>query len=184
MRAAGYVRVRVDGQTYSVDQPPQIDRRRKHHVEVVIDRVTIRPDARSPIAGSVETPWRWAAACCTWSIPRDDVPEPQLAGGNAQPAFCLRPLRAELRAALAAQFLVQQSPWAGARPAKGWACRPARIRRPCSAIRSSRWPRARWRCGPAPRSRLFARMLEAFLPRHRHSDRRAVRRSSAASTAG
>ena len=44
---SGYVRIRVDGQTYSVDEPPQIDRRRKHEVEVVIDRVTIRPDARS-----------------------------------------------------------------------------------------------------------------------------------------
>ena len=53
-RAAGYVRIRVDGQTYSVDQPPEIDRRRKHQVEAVIDRVTVRPDARGRIAGSVE----------------------------------------------------------------------------------------------------------------------------------
>ena len=41
-------RVRVDGQTYSVDEPPEIDRRRKHRVEVVVDRVTVR--ARRPLA--------------------------------------------------------------------------------------------------------------------------------------
>ncbi|GAG09963.1 unnamed protein product, partial [marine sediment metagenome] len=42
VRARGYVRVRIDGQTYSVDQTPEIDRRRKHTVEVVVDRVTLR----------------------------------------------------------------------------------------------------------------------------------------------
>ena len=43
--------IRVDGATYSLDQPPEIDRRRKHDVEVVVDRVVVRPDARSRIAG-------------------------------------------------------------------------------------------------------------------------------------
>jgi len=54
MRRLGYVRVRVDGQTYPLDNPPAIDRRRKHNVEVLIDRLSIRPDARSRIAGSME----------------------------------------------------------------------------------------------------------------------------------
>src|SRR5262249_35354503 len=43
MRAAGYQRMRVDGQTFQLDQPPEIDRRRKHAVEVIVDRATIRP---------------------------------------------------------------------------------------------------------------------------------------------
>ncbi|MHB1037060.1 MAG: excinuclease ABC subunit UvrA [Pirellulales bacterium] len=54
IRASGYVRMRVDGKTYPVDQPPAIDRRRKHLVEVVIDRITVHGDARSRVAGSVE----------------------------------------------------------------------------------------------------------------------------------
>ncbi len=54
MRAAGYARVRVDGRTFPLDDPPKIDRRRKHEVQVVIDRVTIRAGARSRIADSVE----------------------------------------------------------------------------------------------------------------------------------
>ncbi|MGE0536179.1 MAG: excinuclease ABC subunit UvrA [Pirellulales bacterium] len=54
IRAAGYVRMRVDGTTYSIDEPPTIDRRRKHRVEVVVDRAVARPDARGRIADSVE----------------------------------------------------------------------------------------------------------------------------------
>ncbi len=54
VRRRGYVRIRVDGETYSVDEPPQIDRRRRHAVEVVIDRVTVREKSRSRIAESVE----------------------------------------------------------------------------------------------------------------------------------
>ncbi|HZZ29227.1 MAG TPA: excinuclease ABC subunit UvrA, partial [Pirellulales bacterium] len=57
IRAQGYQRLRVDGETFTVDQPPTIDRRRKHAVEVIVDRITVRPgdDARSRIASSVET---------------------------------------------------------------------------------------------------------------------------------
>ena len=106
-RASGYVRIRVDGRTYSVDQPPEIDRRRKHDVEVVIDRVTIRPDARSRIAGSVEN----ALVAGPRRAPRDLSPQRRarvaVAGRNPQPALCVRSLRAELRAAFAAQLLLQ-----------------------------------------------------------------------------
>ena len=76
MRAAGYVRVRIDGQTHTLDQPPQIDRRRKHRVEVVIDRVTVRPDGRSRIAGSVENALAKGRGVLHVTEPRDDVPEP------------------------------------------------------------------------------------------------------------
>ena len=74
-RAAGYVRIRVDGRTYSVDQPPEIDRRRRHDVEVVIDRVTVRSDARSRIAGTVENALALGRGVLRVAHPRDDVPE-------------------------------------------------------------------------------------------------------------
>ena len=76
-RASGYIRIRVDGQTYSIDEPPVIDRRRKHDVEVVIDRVTIRPDARSRIADSVENALSLGRGVLRVVYPRDDVPELQ-----------------------------------------------------------------------------------------------------------
>ena len=54
IRKSGYVRVRIDNKTYSIDDVPKIDRRRKHEVEVVVDRITIRHDSRSRIADSIE----------------------------------------------------------------------------------------------------------------------------------
>ena len=53
-RTAGYVRIRVDGVTHSLDDPPAIDRRRKHEVDVIVDRVVVRNSARSRIADSIE----------------------------------------------------------------------------------------------------------------------------------
>jgi excinuclease ABC subunit A len=75
MRSLGYVRVRVDGQTYPLDNPPAIDRRRKHSVEVVIDRLTIRPDARSRIAGSMENALSLGRGVMHVTYPSDDQPE-------------------------------------------------------------------------------------------------------------
>ena len=50
----GYVRMRVDGQTCELDAMPKVDRRRKHDLEVIVDRVSIRNDARGRLADSVE----------------------------------------------------------------------------------------------------------------------------------
>jgi len=76
VRAAGYARIRVDGVTYSVDDMPAIDRRRRHTVEVVIDRVTVRPDARSRIAGSVENALSLGRGVMRVAYPDENFPEP------------------------------------------------------------------------------------------------------------
>ena len=39
----GYLRVRVDGQLFSLEQPPELDRYSRHNIEVVIDRLSIKP---------------------------------------------------------------------------------------------------------------------------------------------
>ncbi len=54
LQAGGRQRVRVDGATFDLDHPPTIDRRRKHKVEVMIDRVVVKPGSRRRIAESVE----------------------------------------------------------------------------------------------------------------------------------
>src|SRR5438552_16434694 len=46
LRATGYNRVRIDGVTHTLDEAPAIDRRRKHKVEIVIDRVVVKAEAR------------------------------------------------------------------------------------------------------------------------------------------
>ena len=77
IRAGGYPRMRIDGQTHSVDEPPIIDRRRKHAVEVVIDRITVKPELRSRIAGSIETALAMGKGVLSVAYPLDDVPEPR-----------------------------------------------------------------------------------------------------------
>lgn len=54
IRRAGFVRMRVDGKSYSLDDPPTIDHRRKHRVEVIIDRNVVRSNTRTRIAEAVE----------------------------------------------------------------------------------------------------------------------------------
>ncbi len=54
VRRAGYTRMRVDGKSFTVDEPPAIDHRRKHRVEVVIDRNVVRPGTRGRLAEAVE----------------------------------------------------------------------------------------------------------------------------------
>jgi excinuclease ABC subunit A len=77
LRGKGYSRVRVDGQTHSLDAVPEIDRRRKHKVEVVLDRITVREESRSRIAGSIEQALNLGKGVMHVAYVQDDVPEPK-----------------------------------------------------------------------------------------------------------
>jgi excinuclease ABC subunit A len=54
IRRSGFVRMRVDGKSYNVAEPPNIDHRRKHAVEVVVDRLIVRKGQRGRLADAVE----------------------------------------------------------------------------------------------------------------------------------
>jgi excinuclease ABC subunit A len=60
LRAQGFTRVRVDGEIFELDAAPKLARRARHSVDVVIDRLRVRPDARQRIADSFETALRHA----------------------------------------------------------------------------------------------------------------------------
>ena len=77
LRGGGYIRVRIDGETHSLDETPTIDRRRKHAVEVIVDRIVVRPDARSRIAGSIENALSLGKGVVHVAHPDDDLPEPR-----------------------------------------------------------------------------------------------------------
>ncbi len=55
IRRDGYVRVRLDGETYALDEVPQIDKNKKHDLEVVVDRIVVRPESARRLADSLET---------------------------------------------------------------------------------------------------------------------------------
>jgi len=60
LRAHGFIRARIDGEITELDQPPTLDLRRKHSIEVVVDRFRIRDDLKLRLAESFETALRLA----------------------------------------------------------------------------------------------------------------------------
>jgi excinuclease ABC subunit A len=60
MQARGYVRFRVDGQAYEFDALPKLKKAEKHDVDVVIDRLKIRPEVQQRLAESFEAALRLA----------------------------------------------------------------------------------------------------------------------------
>ena len=58
MEALGYVRFRIDGAVVEVDSLPTLAKQEKHSIDVVIDRLKVRPDARQRLAESFEAALR------------------------------------------------------------------------------------------------------------------------------
>ena len=54
-RKSGYVRVRVDGSLYELSEEIKLEKNKKHDIEVVVDRLVVRPDVRRRLTDSVET---------------------------------------------------------------------------------------------------------------------------------
>src|SRR5579871_4222081 len=55
LQKRGFQRVKVDGQLYEIDQVPALNKKLKHDVEVVVDRIVVRPGLETRLADSVET---------------------------------------------------------------------------------------------------------------------------------
>jgi len=53
-RRLGYARARVDGVVYSLDEFPELDKKYKHTIEIVVDRIALSQDVRTRVAQSVE----------------------------------------------------------------------------------------------------------------------------------
>ena len=54
-RKKGFVRVRVDGETYDLEKPPRLNRYENHTISAVVDRLVVRAEDRSRLADSIET---------------------------------------------------------------------------------------------------------------------------------
>lgn len=55
IRREGFVRIRVDGELHEVTDPLNLDKNKKHTIEIVVDRIVIRSDIHSRLTDSVET---------------------------------------------------------------------------------------------------------------------------------
>ena len=54
-KRSGYVRARVDGNLYELDEEIKLEKNKKHNIEIIVDRLIIRPDIQQRLTDSVET---------------------------------------------------------------------------------------------------------------------------------
>ena len=55
LQAQGFIRARIDGEIYELGALPKLDRRRKHTIEVIVDRFKVKKDCKLRLAESFET---------------------------------------------------------------------------------------------------------------------------------
>ncbi|GHE86618.1 UvrABC system protein A [Amycolatopsis deserti] len=60
LQQQGYSRARIDGQVYQLTDPPKLKKQEKHHIGVVVDRLTVKTSAKQRLTDSVETALRLA----------------------------------------------------------------------------------------------------------------------------
>ena len=58
--AQGFIRARINGEVYELDQPPSLDLRKKHRIDAIVDRFKVKEDVRQRLAESFETALRLA----------------------------------------------------------------------------------------------------------------------------
>ena len=54
-RKSGFVRVRVDGNLYDLSEEIKLEKNKKHHIEIIVDRITVSESIRSRLTDSIET---------------------------------------------------------------------------------------------------------------------------------
>ncbi|GGK67799.1 excinuclease ABC subunit UvrA [Nocardia camponoti] len=55
LKTQGYSRVRVDGVVYPLSEPPKLKKQEKHEIEVVVDRLSVKPSSKQRLTDSIET---------------------------------------------------------------------------------------------------------------------------------
>src|SRR5690606_3549915 len=56
----GFTRVRIDGEIYPIEEAPALDKKYKHDIEVVVDRIAVKPGIETRLADSFEQALRLA----------------------------------------------------------------------------------------------------------------------------
>ena len=77
LMAQGFIRARVDGEVYELDDPPKLDLRRKHSIDAVVDRFKVQADLKLRLAESFETALRLADGVARIAF-MDDADEQEL----------------------------------------------------------------------------------------------------------
>ena len=75
LQAQGFIRARIDGEIYELDQPPALDLRKKHDIDAIVDRFKVKDDIRLRLTESFETALRLADGVARIAWMNDDDQE-------------------------------------------------------------------------------------------------------------
>ena len=75
LRAQGFIRCRVDGRVYELDELPKLEKNKKHTIEVVVDRIKVRADIALRLSESVDTALALSEGLVLISFVESDQPE-------------------------------------------------------------------------------------------------------------
>ena len=90
---AGYTRVRIDGQFYPIEEAPALDKKYKHDIEVVVDRIAVREGIETRLADSFEQALKLAEGTVYLDLADGDVPGRDGEKGGAMKGAGLPPNR-------------------------------------------------------------------------------------------
>ncbi len=90
LHSQGYIRAIIDGNTVELDDPPKLDKRYKHHIDVIVDRLIIREDNKQRLSESFETALQLTAGTAKVAILDDqrNVREMQLFSNRFGCPYC------------------------------------------------------------------------------------------------
>ncbi|HJO10685.1 MAG TPA: excinuclease ABC subunit UvrA [Gammaproteobacteria bacterium] len=78
LRTSGFIRARVDDLVCEIDYPPELEKNKKHSIDVVVDRLKIKPGLQQRLAESFETAIQLADGLAMVSVVEDDKPTEDL----------------------------------------------------------------------------------------------------------
>jgi len=83
LQKKGFQRVKVDGTFYEIADVPGLDKKYKHDIDVVVDRIAVRPDLGTRLADSVETALKLADGLCVAEFADRPLPKEETTEGGA-----------------------------------------------------------------------------------------------------
>lgn len=75
LRSQGFIRARIDGEIMDLDSAPKLDLRKKHNIDVVVDRLKVRKDQALRVSESLETATNIADGLAVLAFMKSDEPE-------------------------------------------------------------------------------------------------------------
>lgn len=72
LKQNGFERVRIDKEIYRIDEAPELEKNKRHDIEIVVDRIVIKPEIRGRIAEACELACDWSKGYCVFLTEKEE----------------------------------------------------------------------------------------------------------------